>query len=164
MVKRNKKTKEAEVKKHIEALAALGVDMTAGFWPEGAYDYAEGKTTWRSIFLPRKNCQAATLLDVTGFASTGADGKRVLLLSTFVCLSQFHALAEPINIVATSRSQHPYFLTSSYALNAKGSDVQITIFAWAANGDAAPDVWFDWRCRVVSIPMLLAPTLGASAA
>jgi hypothetical protein len=41
-------------------------------------------------------------------------------------------------------------VTTTHALVDNGNDVQITVFAWNAGGAAAPNVSFDWRCRVVS--------------
>jgi len=35
------------------------------------------------------------------------------------------------------------------------NDLQITLFAWDANGAAAPSVSIDWRCRLVSLPIIL---------
>jgi hypothetical protein len=165
--RRKQTTKKAAFKKQLEAIARHEVKMTAGsfpFFPDGVYDYAEGKITWTNVLFPRKNCTAASLLDVSGLSFTGDDGKRVLLLSAFVCFSRFTALAEPINVVATPKSERPFFLTTTCALNANASDLQITVFAWDANGDAAPNVGFDWRCRVVSVPMFLSPTLHPSSA
>src|SRR5215510_1244623 len=64
----------------------------------------------------------------------------------------------PINIVATPRAERPVFLTVTYAPAAPEPqvhpfrpDVQITVFAWEANGTPAPNVEFDWRCRTAVV-------------
>jgi hypothetical protein len=84
-----------------------------------------------------------------------ADGKRVFLLSDFLCdaYNRRFGCVEPINVVATPRAERPVFLTMTYAPVPPEPevtfipDVQITVFAWKANGAPAPDVEFDWRCR-----------------
>jgi hypothetical protein len=35
------------------------------------------------------------------------------------------------------------------------NDVEITAFAWKPGGEADPNIAFDWRCRVVSNPIIL---------
>jgi hypothetical protein len=152
-------TQGAEIKRQLEAITGHEIDVSADmllklWYPAGAYNYAEGNATWRSILFPGKRCNAATLLDASGVSSTGSDGKRVFLLSDFVCFAQLNALAEPINVVATPRSETPFFLTMTHALNNTANDVQITVFAWDSNGTPAPNVIFDWRCRVVSVQII----------
>ena len=84
----------------------------------------------------------------------------MFLLSEFVCFAQVNILAEPINVVATPRASTPSFLTMTHQLvKADGAtnyqdDVSISVFTWDANGAAAPNVVFDWRCRVVSVPVI----------
>ena len=40
-------------------------------------------------------------------------------------------------------------MTMTHSLvNTPATDVQITVFAWDANGAPAPNVVFDWRCLV----------------
>jgi hypothetical protein len=142
---------EADTKKQLEAVGhEFGV--TKFFYPAGAYDYAVGKATLQNLIFPTKLCNDAELLDVSGASSTGADGKRVLLLSDFVCLRSAGWIEEPINVLATPRSERPFFLTITRALSDPARDLQITVFAWNANGQAAPNVAFDWRCRVVWAP------------
>jgi hypothetical protein len=64
-------------------------------------------------------------------------------------------------VVATARSSNPFFVTATLTLvkdpNTASSnhDVQITLYAWDAAGNPAPSVSIDWRCRVVSLPIIL---------
>jgi hypothetical protein len=154
--KSQKTANSANIKKELEALTGHKIDFSAEqfvkvlTYPIGAYDYTQGSAAWIRIIFPGKNCSDAILLDVSGTSFTEADGTRVFLLSDFVCFPQVRSLAEPINVVATARSTTPFFVTTTHALVNNGTDVQITIFAWDAKGAAAPDVTFDWRCRVVS--------------
>jgi hypothetical protein len=159
--KSEKTANPADIKKQLEELTGHKIDFsTEQFvkilsYPIGAYDYTDGSAAWRRIIFPGKTCSNATLLDVSGVLFTETDGKRVFLLSDFVCFPQLRSLAEPINVVATARSTTPFFVTTAHALINNGTDVQITVFAWDAKGAAAPNVTFDWRCRVVSNPIIL---------
>ena len=149
------------IKKQLETVTGHKIDVSAEelikviAYPLGAYDYTDGSAAWRWIIFPRKNCTDVSLLDASGVSSTEADGTRVFLLSDFVCFPQLRSLAEPINVLATARSTSPFFVTTTHTLVNNGTDVQITVFAWDAKGAAAPNVTFDWRCRVVSIPVIL---------
>ncbi len=145
----------AEVKKQLEAIAGHAVDISPeqaiSLWfPVGAYDYTDGNASWRSIIIAGKRCNTATLLDVSGVSSTGADGKRVFLLSDFVCFPLVRSLGDPTNVLATARATNAVFVTATHTLVNNNTDVQITVFAWNANGTPAANITFDWRCRVVS--------------
>ena len=159
--KSEKTANSANIKKQLEALTGQKIDFSAEqlikvlSYPIGAYDYTDGSAAWRWIILPGKACSDATLLDASGVSFTEADGTRAFLLSDFVCFPQLRSLAEPINVVATARSTTPFFVTTTHALINNGTDVQITVFAWDAKGAAAPNVTFDWRCRVVSNQIIL---------
>ena len=163
MKKKSDETAQAvNVKKQLEALVGRDSEVSAEqliklklWFPAGASSYEDGSVTWKSILFPGKRCNSATLLDASGVSFTGADGTRVFLLSDFVCFPQVNSLAEPINVVATPRSESPFFLTLTHALINADSDVQISVFTWDAGGAAAPNVAFDWRCRVVSNQIVL---------
>jgi hypothetical protein len=160
--KSEKTANSANIKKQLEALIDHKIDVSAEElikvlnYAIGAYDYYDitgdgkyvSKTAWRWIFSNNKHCIGASLLDASGVSSTNADGTRVFLLGDFVCLDDTRYLAEPINVLATARSTTPFFVTTTCALVKQGTDLQITVFAWDANGAAAPNVTFDWRCRV----------------
>lgn len=119
----------------------------------------EGFVTKRGIIVPPfKSCDPLELLDVSGVERTGSDGKRVFRLSDFICFTPpgdealYESFLHPINVVATPLSSEPYFLTILHSLvkNAKGHavDVEIHVSMWDANGATAPNISFDWRCRV----------------
>jgi hypothetical protein len=100
-------------------------------------------------------------MDISGLATTDSNGKRVFLLSEFLCFSSPTSIhfQQPINVVATPQSTAPCFLTVTHSLVNTGplnaaTDVEITVFTWDANGAAAPNVTFDWRCRV-DIPNII---------
>jgi hypothetical protein len=42
----------------------------------------------------------------------------------------------------------PCFLTLVHSVVKNGADVEIKVATWDAGGAAAPDVTFNWRCRV----------------
>jgi len=108
-----------------------------------------------------KVCEIQKLLDVSSFSATGTDGKVRFRLTQFICF-EIGSFEGPINVVATPGASKPVFLTikSSLVLRGKrpsvtnphptrkGVDVEIEVFSWDANGAAAPNIGFDWRCRV----------------
>jgi hypothetical protein len=119
-----------------------------GTSPPGDQSFPSSFTTWRNLlFDETTHASDAPLLDVSGVSYTGSDGKSVFRVTTFV---GFEIDAqEPINVVATPRGGVPFFLTVEYVL--KQADVEITVYAWDPNGNPAPGVAFDWRCRFVSL-------------
>jgi hypothetical protein len=147
------------IKKQLETLTGHKIDVSAEelikviTYPIGAYHTTAGRAVWRLITFPGKvkSCTDCTLLDVSGVSSTEADGTRVFLLSDFVCFPEYHSLSEPTNVLATARSTTPFFVTTTHELVNNGTDLQITVFAWDPKGAAAPNVTFDWRCRVVNL-------------
>ena len=167
MVKKpNQPAETAAIKKQIEAIVGHEIDpgverLIKFYYPAGSYAIffqdESAQACWRRIFpFPSKDCSIVHLLEATGVSSTLADGKRVFQVSDVVCPQGVtFGFAEPINIVATPLAESPIFLTMSYALIPQGPDpsfkldVQITVFAWNANGSPAPNVLFDWRCRAV---------------
>lgn len=117
-----------------------------------------GTITVQNTIVVRPNlCYGNRLLDVSGVASTGTDGKLGFRLTSFMC----HAgdrFGEAINVVATPLATTPCFVTVRHALvntPQPGSDVEIQASSWDATGAPAPLVSFDWRCRVELLTMLL---------
>jgi hypothetical protein len=167
MDKKSAKTADpAEVKKQLEAIAGQKIDISDDQiaiirWPVGAHNYEDGTVLWRSIIFPGQNCIASSLLDGSGVSTTGTNGEVTFLLSNFICLPLVRSLSEPVNVLATARTASPFFVTTTHTMvpdpNSPQSfnDVQITVYAWDANGKPAPGVSFDWRCRVVSNPIIL---------
>ena len=161
-----KKPKEgltaASIKEQLEAIVGHKIDASeqqlAKFsYPVGLFSIWFGWTVSKSVFpFPRKICSwHSPVFDLGGVSSTLADGKRVFLLSDFFCQMFIRPIGfvEPVNVVATPRAERPVFLTMTYAPVPPDPqvpyipDVQITVFAWGANGAPAPNVEFDWRCR-----------------
>jgi hypothetical protein len=107
-----------------------------------------GLTTRRHLFVGLPNsCYVNRLMDVSGFALTASNGQSLFRLSNFICPTD-EVFFQPVNVVATPISSTPCFLTVTHSLVNNGADVEITVFAWDANGAAAPNVSFNWRCRV----------------
>ncbi|WHZ10721.1 MAG: hypothetical protein OJF60_001160 [Burkholderiaceae bacterium] len=155
--------KAAELKKQLEAIAGHEIDVSPAqilnlWYPVSASSTTDGSATWRSIFFPSKRCNDATLLDVDGTSSTGPNGQRTFLLSEVLCWTSF-VFAYPANVVATPRGAAPFYLTTTYQTvgpqpGTLNTDLQITVYSWQPGGAAAPGVTFDWRCRVVSVPII----------
>jgi hypothetical protein len=153
-----------EIKRQLEALVGHPLDISPDQlilfrYPVGSYAFLgfdeNAHATWRSIFFPRKFCNDATLLEVCGASLTGANGKSVFRLSDVVCFGQVNQLSDPVNVVVTPRSDKPFYTTVTYTFVNSNADLEITVFAWDAAGAPAANVAFDWRCRVVSVPVIL---------
>jgi hypothetical protein len=156
----------ADVKAQLEKATGKEIDVDteqlAFFsFPVGSSFYEENsQTTWRRIIFEGKFCNSPVrLLDATGRTSTGADGKRVFLLSDFIC-SDTNSFAEPIFLQATPKTATPCYVTLMHELVKNPNspifnDLQITAFTWKPDGEPAPNIPFDWRCRVVSNIIIL---------
>lgn len=165
--KSDKKPSAAEAKKQLEELAGATIEpeQILGFrFPVGAFDYTSGSSAWRNLIIfpqPNLSCQDANLLDASGLVTTAANGQATFLLSNFVCLPLVRAFAAPISLLATARSASPFFVTTTCTLvpdpnnAASNNDLSITLYAWDANGAPTPSVSIDWRCRLVSLPIIL---------
>jgi hypothetical protein len=162
-----KKPTAAEAKQQLEAIAGTSIEdeqLKLFQFPVGAFDYTAGSTAWRRLIIfpqPSLSCTDSNLLDASGVATTGSNGQVTFLLSQFVCLPLVRAFTAPISIVATARMDKPFFVTTQVALvpdpsnPTSNNDLQITLFAWDANGAAAASVSIDWRCRLVSLPIIV---------
>ena len=152
----------AEVKKQLEAIAGRTIEISPEqiklfSFPVGAHDVTDGTVEWENIF-GFKSCIASSLLDASGAVTTGTAGNVTFLLSNVICLPQVRSLAEPVHLVATAQNPTnptPFYVTTTHAIVAGGTDVQVTVFAWDAKGNPAPSVLVHWRCRVVSNPIIL---------
>lgn len=98
--------------------------------------------------VPPNQCFDARLFDVAGSFRTGDDGKVLFRLAKFICPGMGATFIDPVNVVATPVSSTPCFLTLAHSLVNQGTDVEIKVATWGAGGAAAPNVAFDWRCRV----------------
>jgi hypothetical protein len=165
-----KKAKEAltsaSIKEQLEAIVGHKIDASeqqlAKFsYPVGLFNGHWGVSVSKRVFpFPGNICSLTYTCDIGGVSSTFDDGKRVFRLSDFICQWVWVrpvGFVEPVNVVATPRTDRPVFLTMTYApvppdpQVAYIPDVQITVFAWGANGAPAPNVEFDWRCRTAFI-------------
>jgi hypothetical protein len=175
MVKRpNQPAEPADIKKNIETIVGHEIDPGVErsikfFYPAGSYTVfgqvvPEGvHACWRRIYpFPNKVCSGGIpLLEATGVSFTLADGKRVFHVSDVVCPQGVSfGFGEPINVIATPHAQSQTFLTMTYSVIPQGPepliypDVQMTVFAWNADGSPAPNIEFDWRCRAIWIDHL----------
>ena len=162
--------KLAELRQHLESISGQQIDASDEqliqlFFRVSLYSYEDGTIMSRSIILPGKSCtQASTLpasfLDVSSSSSTDASGKRTFLLTDVIC-STVNSFAEPVSLVVTPNTQTPCYATMTHALvpnpGAPGSfsDLQIVVSTWGANGQPAPNVSFDWRCRLLSFQIIV---------
>ena len=156
----------ADVKTQLEKATGKESDVAAEqlaffSFPVGSSFYEENsQTTWRWIIFEGKFCNSPVrLLDATGRTATGADGKRVFLLSDFIC-SDTNSFAEPVFLLATPKTATACYVTLMHELVRNPdspifNDLQITAFTWKPNGEPAPNIPFDWRCRVVSNIIIL---------
>lgn len=147
-----------------QQIAASDEQLLRLFFRVSLSSTEDGTVMSRSIFFPLpKNCvQAsaigASLLDVSSSSSTDATGKRTFLLSDALC-NTANSFDEPVNLVVTPNTQTPCYATMTHALvpPAPGSafnDLQIVVSTWDANGNPAPNISFDWRCRLLSLTII----------
>src|SRR5829696_6189207 len=103
----------ADVKKHLEAIVGhpLSEDELARI--KLFQDVATSSitvdvsVTTRSLLIARPNqCRQERLIDVSGIATTGQDGKTRFLLTAFLCPTG-QRFGFPINVVATPLSASP---------------------------------------------------------
>jgi hypothetical protein len=77
--------------------------------------------------------------------------RTILLDATLERIFSFFPLLAPI---PRELIQHSDFLTLVHSLVDNGADVEIKVSTWDANGVAAPNVSFDWRCRVPLLDLI----------
>lgn len=126
-----------------EALAAIQVWVDTSIVTNTESRTVQKNTT---ASLPNR-CSANRVIDVSGFATTGQNGQFTFMLTNFLCPAR-EIYSYPISVIATPKSPKPFFLTVQHDIVNNGADVTITVFAWKPNGTPAPDVTFNWRCRV----------------
>lgn len=164
-----KKQLEAIVGHKLDAQALQSIDLVQSVATSNTIQ--DGSITQISLIVLRPNvCNDSRLLDIGGFATTGSDGTSTFRLNRFQCpfggigpistTSNVTAppaspkYAQPINVVATALSTTPCFLTLVHSLVENASDVEIKVFTWDAGGAAAPNISFDWRCRVPLVDII----------
>jgi hypothetical protein len=150
---------KSESKKQIEAILGEKIDDDAvqliQFFQSVALTTKQpGSTTQRHQIanLPNR-CYDNHVLDVSGIATTAANGQSVFRLTNFMCPAG-EVFRVPVNVVATPFSSKPFFLTVMHTVINNGADVEIRVFAWKPNGTPAPTVTFNWRCRV-ELPQII---------
>ena len=149
----------SDSKKQVEAILGekLGddaVQLIQFIQPVALSTRSSSITTYKHSLIARPAvCYQNNALDVSGFATTASNGQSVFRLSNFICPSG-EVYNNPINVVATPFSSKPFFLTVMHSLVNNGLDVEIKVCAWDANGAAAPNVSFNWRCRV-ELPIII---------
>ena len=165
-----KKQLEAIVGRNLNAEALQFINLTQ--LVASSNITLDGSITQSSLLVARPNeCRSSRLLDVSGFATSGRYVKALFRLNSFLC--PFGGVgpanpnpdvpatlpppkfSQPINVVATPLSSTPCFLTLVHSLVDNGADVEIKVSTWDANGAAAPNVSFDWRCRVPLLDIIL---------
>ena len=159
--------KVEELKKQLEGISGQKIDASPEqliplFFRVSLLTSEDGVIMSRSIIFPGKSCSQASalpanLFDVSSRSSTGANGKAVFLLSDFIC-STINSFAEPVNVVVMSNATTPCYahvLVPNPNVPGAFNDLQITVFTFKPNGTAAPNVSFDWRCRLLAIQTIL---------
>ena len=153
--------KKPKPPKDVEAVDGDKLPLTAAeritfVRPVASSTISDGTTTLRSLFVGFPNrCVQSKLLDVTGIAASGSDGKSSFRLTSFLCPEGNFRFGFPVNVVATPLSATPCFPTLVHTLVNNGADVEIQVSTWDADGAAAPNVSFDWRCRVELVNIIL---------
>jgi hypothetical protein len=143
----------SEIKEHVEAILGHkledeAVQLIQLLQPVALSTTESGRLTRRHLIIAAPNiCGDSDMLDVSGLATTANNGQSVFRLTDFLCPSEI-SFSQPVNVVATPFSSTPCFLTVVHSILNNGADVEIKIFAWDANGAAAPNVSLNWRCRV----------------
>jgi hypothetical protein len=102
----------------------------------------------------RITCLDAKVIDISGRAATGADGRTEWKLRDFIvpCDGDFDEFDRPMSFVATPHSSTPVYLTITHADSIfhpfPSNDVVVEVFTWDKDGNPAPNITFSWRCRV----------------
>jgi hypothetical protein len=161
--------KLAELRQHLENISGQQIDASDEQLLQLSFrvslsSFEDGTIMSRSIIFPGKSCtQASALpasfLDVSSSGSTDATGRRTFLLTDFIC-STDNSFGTPVSLLVTPNTQTPCYATMTHTLvpdpNAPGrfNDLQFTVFTWGANGRPAPNISFDWRCRLLSFQII----------
>ena len=147
-----------DIKKDLESLlsnqfSAEELKSIQLFFKTASWNRIEdGNVTTTNILFPRKFCESQKLLDVSGYGFTGANGTATFRLTQYICFNPA-SFGYPMNVVGTPLTSKPFYLTIERSLvmdptNTFGVDVEFVVFTWDAKGNAAPNIPFDWRCRV----------------
>lgn len=152
-------TKKSDNKKEVEAILGEKIgdetmELVKFVLPVALSSRSTSITTHKHMLISRPNvCYQNNALDVSAWSITASNGQSVFRLTQFIC-SQGELFNYPINVIATPVSTKPFFLTVTHSLINNGGDVEIKVFAWDANGVAAPGITFNWRCRV-ELPLII---------
>jgi hypothetical protein len=161
--------KLAELRQHLESISGQQIEASEEqlfrlFFRVSLSSSEDGTIMSRSIFGGKSCTQASALgasfLDVSSSSFTEASGQRSFLLTDFIC-STVNSFDEPVSLVVTPNTRTPCYATMTHTLvpnpGAPGSfnDLQILVSTWSANGQPAPNISFDWRCRLLSFQIIL---------
>jgi len=106
-------------------------------------------------------CRKGTAIDVSGLATTQADGKVTWRLREYIetCDSFIVAIDHPFSFVATPHSETPVYITTrpDQGPLVPPGDVSVEVFTWDQTGLPAPGVSFSWRCHVPVVLEINAP-------
>jgi hypothetical protein len=157
-----------ELRKQLENISGQQIDASDEqllqlFFRVSLSSYEDGTVMSRSILFPGKSCaQASTLgasfLDVSSSGSTDATGQRTFLLTDFICNTAV-SFGAPVTLLVTPYAETACYATMTHTLVAEPnsssfSDLQFTVFTWSADGRPAPNISFDWRCRLLSFQII----------
>jgi len=96
-----------------------------------------------------KECFDTSILDINGRGRTNGDGVIELKLSNFLCRDDLpDAFIPPAIVVATPLTKSPVFVTARASLTSDEKDVDIIVQSWDASGSPAPNISFNWICRI----------------
>jgi hypothetical protein len=150
-----------QLKKQLEEISGHPTSATVdqlikwGSSPVGVHYYPimYGNITYRQFFWPfTKASYGTTLIDASGISATDVHGTVTVLVTSVLWLPAGNAsFYEPPLVVATPIGTTPVYLTLTSVLIgatqvSPATDVEITVLSWNANGAAAPNVAFNWRC------------------
>jgi hypothetical protein len=134
----------AALKKQLETIAGKEIDVSEEqliqlFFRASLFSFNQGSALSQYLFVSSgesgKSCESREMLDVSSRSSTGADGKRVFLLTEFLCGAEegyYYTFAEPVNLVVTPYAATPCYATMQYKWQQNPKDLQITVFTWNA--------------------------------
>jgi hypothetical protein len=158
----------AELRKHLASIAGREINASDEqllqlFFRVSLYSYEDGTIMSRPITYFGQSCaQASTIqasfLDVSSSSSTNNSGRSEFLLTDFICSTE-NIFAAPVSLVVTPYTRTACYATMTHTLvpepnSSLYNDLQIVVSTWSAQGQPAPGISFDWRCRLLSLTLV----------